>query len=124
VPDSAILTQFAWKVGAFRDIPRHERDERGLSVLVGEVSIQDAATYVLMGEAPTARQLSRAVVRLTSAGDLRAVGFAVVHTPGRIKEGIHASVVWPDDDPVARPDGHWDTELSALFNSCFNEEGR
>ena len=125
VPSDAILTQFAWKAGVFRDAPRQDRGERGLSVLIGAVSIQDAAKYVLMGEAPTTRQLSRAVVRLTSAGRFRAAKFAVIHTPGRIKEGIHATVVWPDADPVLlQPEGNWDTELSILFNSCFNDEGR
>lgn len=120
--DSEVLTQFAWKADRFRDQPRIDR-EVGLSLLVGRVDVEEAARYVLLGQPPTRGQLSRAVVRLTTAGRLRKAGFAVIHTPGRVKPGKHATVVWPDDDPLTRPEVPWPADVSEAFNSCFNEGG-
>jgi hypothetical protein len=122
VPDDSVVTQQAWKVGQFRNAPRIER-EVGVSVLLGEWSVEDATRYVLMGKPPRRQQLSRAVARLTTVGRLRKAGFAVVHTPGHIKNGLHATVVWPADDPLLRPEAAWPSEVSELFDSCFNEEG-
>lgn len=44
--------------------------------------------------------LARTCVRYTSAGALRAAGFAVLHTPGRITAGHHCSVIYPAADPL------------------------
>jgi hypothetical protein len=119
VPDDSMLTQHASKAGQFRNAPRIDR-EVGVSVLIGEWSVEDATRYVLTGNSPTRQQLSRAVVRLTRAGTLREARFAVVHTPGRIKDGPHATVVWPDGDPLSGPQASWPAEVSAQFDSCFN----
>jgi len=122
VPDETLLTQFAWRPSSFRIRPRADRGELGLSVLIGRLTVEEAARYVLMGQPPPARQLASAAVRLTTAGDFRRAGFAVVHTPGRVKPGIHATVVWPNTDPIRCPDGNWNTQVSDLFNMCFNEQ--
>lgn len=118
----SVLTQQAWGAGKFRNAPRLER-ELGVSALIGEWSAEGATRYVLMGQSPTTKQLSRAVVRLTTVGKLRSAGFAVVHTPARVLRGAHVTVVWPDDDPLNRPDAAWPHEVSEQFDSCFNEGG-
>lgn len=121
VPDDSLLTQHAWKAGKFRNAPRVER-EVGLSMLIGDVSVEDATRHVLMGKPATREQLRRAVVRLTRAGKLRKVGFAIVHTPGRITAGRHVTVVWRDDDPLNHPEVPWPPAVSDLFDTCFNDE--
>ena len=122
VSDDVELTQQAPKPGKFRNAPRVNR-EVDISLLIGRWSVEDATRYVLMGNSPTRRQLDRAVVRHTMVWRLREAGFAVVHTPGRIKGGPHVSVVWPADEPLARPEVPWPPEVSEVFELCFNEGG-
>jgi hypothetical protein len=121
VPDNEDLTQYGPKAGKFRNQPR-EGVELGLSVLIGRWSAGDAVRYVLP-QPPAKEQLDRAVVRLTTAGTLRKAGFAVVHTPGRVKPGKHATVVWSQGDPIAQPVVPWSQTASEEFDSCFNKEG-
>jgi hypothetical protein len=123
VSDDTLLSQHAPKAGKFRNAPRVEREVE-VSLLLGEWSVEDATRYVLMGNPPTRGQLSRAAMRLTSAGKLRRAGFAVVHTPGRIKGGPHVSVIWPANDPLNDARVPWPPEVSERFDSCFNEEGK
>lgn len=121
IQDNEILTQFGPKAGKFRNQPRIER-ELGLSVLVGTWTPEEALRFVLPpGQVPTRGQLNAAVVRLTTAGELRKAGFAVVHTPGRVKPKRHASVVWPQADPLVGPVVPWPAAVSEKFDSCFNE---
>ena len=122
VSDDVELTQQAPKAGKFRNAPRVQR-EVNVSLLIGRWSVEDATRYVLMGIPPTRKQLNRAVVRLTQVGRLREAGFAVIHTPGRIKGGPHVSVVWPADEPLAHPEVPWPPEVSEAFDLCFNEGG-
>jgi hypothetical protein len=122
VPDGAVITQHGWKPSPFRNQPRPER-ELGLSVLQGKLSVLEATRYVLQGEMPTDRQLLKARVRRTTGEMLRTAGFALVHTPGRLRRGVHCTVVWPDSDPLEAAGIPWPSEVSALFDSCFNEEG-
>lgn len=51
---------------------------------------------------------------------LREAGFAIVHTPGRIRGGVHATVVWPADDPLNHQEVPWPPGVPALFDECFN----
>ncbi len=113
------LAQFGWANKPFRNQPRIDR-ELGLSVLRGPISVEAAVRYVLP-EPPTQSQLRRGQTRLTTAGRLREAGFAVVHTPGPVRNDEHCTVVWPDSDPVSAPQVPWPPEVSARFDSCFNE---
>lgn len=122
ISDDVELTQQAPKAGKFRNAPRVER-EVDVSLLIGRWSVEDATRYVLMGNSPTRPQLNRAAVRHTKVGRLREAGFAVVHTPGRIKGGPHASVVWPANQPLAHPEVPWPSEVSEAFEVCFNRAG-
>lgn len=122
VSDGTELTQQAPRPGKFRNAPRVER-EVDVSLLIGRWSVEDATRYVLMGNSPTRPQLNRAAVRHTVVGRLREAGFAVVHTPGRIKGGPHVSIVWPADEPLAHPEVPWPPEVSEVFDLCFNGRG-
>jgi hypothetical protein len=114
------LAQLSWANKPFRDQPRVDR-ELGLSVLRGPISVEAAVRYVLPGQ-PTESQLKKGRIRRTKAATLREAGFAVVHTPGRVRNDEHCTVVWPDSDPLAGPQVPWPPEVSARFDSCFNEE--
>ena len=121
VPDDEILTQHGWIRSPFRNQPRGER-ELGLSVLRGPISLTEATRYVLQGEPPTERQLRKSRIRSSTAILLRQAGFAVVHTPGRVRNSAHCTVAWPDTDPLEAPQVPWPSEVSERFDSCFNEE--
>jgi hypothetical protein len=114
------LAQLGWANKPFRNQPRVDR-ELGLSVLRGPISVEAAVQYVLPEE-PTPSQLKKGRIRLTTAGSLREAGFAVVHTPGQVRKDEHCSVVWPASDPLSAPQVPWPPEVSARFDSCFNEE--
>ena len=122
--DEIYLTQQSWDPPAFRNQPRIDR-ETAVSMLIGDQwTVEEACTYVYGGRQPSPRKLERAGLRITTAGRLRDAGFAVVHTPGAIKDGPHVSIVWPGDDPLEYQAVPWPDEASALFDACFdgNEE--
>jgi hypothetical protein len=120
VSDSEVLTQHGRVAQSFRNQPRMHL-ELGLSVLKGEVSLEEATRYVLRRE-PTDKDLQKACIRRTTAGALRRAGFAVVHTPGRVSDSVHCTVAWPAADPLESSQVPWPPEVSAAFDSCFNEE--
>ena len=121
VPDGAVLTQYGVRRAPFRNQPRIGR-ELGLSVLRGRISLEDAVRYVLK-ESPTEHDLRRARIRRTTVGELRLAGFAVVHTPGRVrgKDAIHCTVAWPETDPIDASQVPWPAMASERFDACFNE---
>jgi len=129
ISDERVLTQFSRKANKYLSEPRYDR-EREVSLLTGKLTIEQAARYVL--SSVFARDIQRASVRYTTAGDLRKAGFAVLHTPGRISAGCdgdltHVSVIWPAGDPVQRQDIPWGPEVTDSFARCFNgygDEGR
>ena len=123
IAGEAELTHHAWRAGAFRHEPRYADGERAMSVLMGHLTAEQATRDRLeaTGAEPTPSPLRLAVVRHTTAEKLRDQGFAVIHTPGRVVRGIHASVVWPDDDPLVNQVIPWPPGVPALFDSCFNE---
>jgi hypothetical protein len=96
--------------------------ETALSVLMAEGwTLQQIVEYVRRGAPPTPAILAKARCLKTTAGQLRAGGFAVVHTPGSIENGPHVSVVWPGDKPFEFQDPDWPPEVSTAFEACFNE---
>jgi hypothetical protein len=129
ISDEKVLTQFSRNANKYLSEPRYAR-EREISLLTGKLTIEQAARYVL--RSVFTRDIERASVRYTTAGDLRKAGFAVLHTPGRIFAGCdgdlsHVSVIWPADDPVQRQDIPWEPDVTASFTQCFNgheDEGR
>ncbi|WP_459802605.1 hypothetical protein [Herbidospora sp. RD11066] len=94
-----------------------------MSLLTGRLSVKFASNY--RKKVLTAHDLERAAVRYTSVGKLRAAGFAVVHTPGRVTNGCgadgeHVSVIWPVEDPLVRQDIPWPPDVAESFVQCFN----
>lgn len=122
ITDDTVLTQHAWSVDKFRAQPRIEV-EVAVSLLVGsDWTKESASKYVLRGESPTRRRLARVALRHTTAGALRAAGFAVVHTTGRVRGNPHVSVVWPATRPLQEQLVPWPSEVSARFDACFTGE--
>ena len=120
IQDEELLTQHTWNAGSFIDEPRSTEDE--LSMLRGDISVVDACAYRSPYAKVSAAKLARAGVRQTTAGKVRSTGLAVVHTPGRFRNGIHVSIVWPADDPIETQVTPWPADVSQAFAACFNEE--
>jgi hypothetical protein len=119
VPDATVLVQYSSDGKEFRNRPRIDR-ETCVSVLMADGwSLAKVSEYVRRAS-PTRAILERAGMRSTTAGTLRAAGFAVVHTPGAIVNGPHVSVVWPGAQPLDQHVATWSPEVSAKFDSCFN----
>jgi hypothetical protein len=92
----------------FWDTPRPEDTDGALSVLLGKVTPEEARRAVRRSHGAMS---SADGVRYARAGELRAQGFEVVHTPRRENPG-HASV---------RLAGVWGNQAAGKFNSCFCE---
>lgn len=121
VRDDEVLTQYGQLRSPFRGQPRVER-ELGISVLRSVNSLEEATRHVLRRE-PTDSDLRKSRIRRTTAAVLRAAGFAVVHTPGRVLHSPHCTIVWPDADPIETPQVPWPAEVSERFEECFNDKG-
>jgi hypothetical protein len=120
VVDDEVLTHHAKIAGEFLNAPRLET-EREVSLLRGKLTVEEATRYRYRRGSAAAMQaaVDKAGVRYTTAGQLRHAGFAVVHTPGRMINGPHVSVVWPADDPLERQDIPWPDHVTARFADCF-----
>ncbi len=122
VRDEEWVTQVTDPHGNFYNEPRDYRSEVEVSALRGKLQVAEALRYV-MKMPPNEADIARNGVRHAQAGTLREAGFAVVHTPGRrIRQSPHVSIVWPDDDPLARQDTPWPADVSLEFNRCLNED--
>jgi hypothetical protein len=115
-----MLTHHTKTAGQFLDAPRIET-EREVSLLRGKLTVEEATRYRFRrgGTAAIQAAAERSDVRHTTGGQLRRAGFALVHTPGRMIDGAHVSVVWPADDPLERQDIPWPDTVAARFASCF-----
>ncbi|MFJ5936690.1 hypothetical protein [Streptomyces sp. NPDC093071] len=111
------LTQYGEKppVGdGFRDKLRPEIGETEISLILGEVDSAAASMLVTkMFQAGADR-------RVTTAEQLRARNFRVVHSPTR-GNPLHVSVFPPDQAPDEPAD--WDDAMADAFNACFTEDG-
>lgn len=119
VGDDEILTHYGHN-GEFTPAPRESVQEREVSVLRGPYTAHEAARQV-RGSRLSDAERSAASARYAHAGDLRDKGFAVVHTPGRVRNPGHVSIVWPADDPLNRQDIPWPQDVVTAFNGCFND---
>jgi hypothetical protein len=115
IPDDAPLTQYGEirpsKEPQFRKKPREEIFETDVSLIWGRLTPSEASRRVTHVVSPLA------AARYTTAGALRAVGFAVRHTPGR-SNPKHVSVV-PDTEHPEPAD--WDDSMAESFDKCFTE---
>ncbi len=88
----------------------------------GKLTVSDASAQRNGGNPAPYADVVRAGVRYATAGDLRAIGLAVVHTPGiKGEQGGHVSVVWPNRNPLDEQDPAWPTEVQDAFAACFTE---
>jgi hypothetical protein len=125
IPDNATISHYGElrKGGACRhdNSPLQRHRAPALSAQVGRLSAAEMAAKIYGVRAPEA--LSRACVRYTTAGELRAAGFAVVHSAGRVRgpKG-HCSIVHPPDAPLTKQGRPWPDPFPQAFDGCFNEE--
>lgn len=123
IGDDEILTHHTKTRGRYDNAPRPWiEDETEISVQRGELTVAEAAASRNGGNPAHPADVAAASVRYTTAGRLRAAGFAVVHTPGPAGEqGGHASVVWPDANPLDEQDPKWPLGVQEAFAACFTE---
>ena len=81
-------------------------------MILGKVDALAAAVLVTRYLTPGA------ITRVTTAAQLRAAGFRVVHTPTKTNR-LHVSVF----PPLATADesAEWDDGVASRFNACFTE---
>jgi hypothetical protein len=86
-------------------------------LILSALSILCFAAYKIRAD------VERAGVRYTTPGQLRSVGFAVIHTCGRKGEGNgHVSIVWPAANPLDEPDPAWPPHVRKAFAARFTED--
>lgn len=122
VADDEVLTQHGMAdvdgEVIFTSEPRMDR-EREVSLMRGRFTAEKAVKQ--RWSRVSSAKIARSRVRYTTAGALRGVGLAVVHTPAeRIADDSHVSVVWPPDHPVERQDIPWPQPVADRFDKCFD----
>ncbi|MBO3086584.1 hypothetical protein [Cellulomonas fengjieae] len=117
--DDEYVTQLTGRNGQFRNAPR-VGVEVDFSVHRGRLSLAATYTKVTKDSSPLPEELQNSGVRYALTGDLRTAGFTVVHTPGKIIDGTHTSIVWAGEDlgEVVVP---WPEKVSETFGSCFDK---
>jgi len=119
VHDDEYVTQLTERDGTFRRAPRVAR-EVDFSVTRGTVGVAAALAAVVKDREPLPEEIQKNRVRHARVGDLRDAGFEVIHTPGRVRNGPHVSIVWMGDDG-SEATAPWTNEVSASLEACFND---
>ncbi|MFS0883864.1 hypothetical protein [Aeromicrobium sp. 179-A 4D2 NHS] len=113
------VTQWAPSPEKFRREPDVDK-EIDFSVQRGQLTPEEC--WALMTSTGRVRpMLETAVVRYATVGDLRNAGIAVMHTPGRVADGLHVSLVWPAEAPLDHGTAPWPPDVTDDVNACFNE---
>jgi hypothetical protein len=102
----------------YKNEPDDRDTDRAVSVVRGYLSPVDAYEAVV-GRAPNRAVARNLEARHANVAALRAIGTAVVHTPGRFPDSLHSSVVHPDADPLAVQVVPWPADVSNRFDTCF-----
>jgi hypothetical protein len=110
--DDERLTQFGSRrePPTFRSAPR-QSDMGALSMLLGELTVEQAAYYVRRTRKPAVDNGGNVVdeVRHASVGGLRGATFSVYHSP-HPRNPLHVSV---------EHEGIWDDDVREAFDRCF-----
>lgn len=124
IGDGEVLTHHTAVRGRYNNAPRPGFEEDEVSVWRGAISKSEACRRRNRNQPVAPQDVARAGIRRATAGDLRAAGFAVVHTCGTKKGEAngHASVIWPAADPLDLREADWPAEVQASFAACFTEE--
>jgi hypothetical protein len=96
IGDDEILTHHARVKGEYNNGPRPEiKGEDEVSVYRGAISLAEACIRRNRRNPVAPQDIALADIRRARAGDLRAAGFAVIHTPGpkRDESNGHVSVI-------------------------------
>jgi hypothetical protein len=105
------LTQYGRRDGepAFRRAPRTGLDQGDISMIAGDVTVEQATALV---RSRLVEGHPDHAVRFTTVGALRSAGFLVENTPTRMNPE-HVSVTWPGD---------WTGDVCERFESCFTND--
>lgn len=106
--DDEWVTQFVFYDASPQNWPR-PRDKDGLSVLRGQLDVDEAAYYVRL---QVHEPYEGDSVRHTTVGNLRAAGFEVLLTPSR-RIPIHVSV---------SREAEWVENDRHRFDECFSDQ--
>lgn len=123
IADAEVLTHHAALKGQYNNAPRPDFEEDEVSLQRGAISKAEACRRRNRNQPVPEQDVARAGIRRTTAGELRAAGFAVVHTCGRRGESNgHVSVIWPADQPLERRRADWPPKVQEAFAACFTEQ--
>lgn len=117
------ISQYGRRDGAvciFRNEPRSSRIQ-GMSVQAYRATAQQMCEHVL-GDRATDADRDVACVRHTTVGALRAEGFLVIHTPGKIRNSLHCTVIFPGSPQEEDNDVTWTVTAARVFDACFNQQ--
>src|SRR5260370_12358377 len=97
IQDAEILTHHTYERGHYSNAPRPASREDEVSLMRGSLTKEQACSQRIGGGLAAPTDVASAGIRYAKAGDLRAAGFALVHTCGRKGEGYgHGSAVCPN----------------------------
>jgi hypothetical protein len=85
IGDGEVLTHHTAVRGLYNNAPRPDFEEDEVSVWRGAISKSEACRLRNRNQPVAPQDVARAGIRRATAGDLRAAGFAVVHTCGTKK---------------------------------------
>ncbi len=116
--DAETVTQWAVDPPPYTVAPRDRDLDSAISVVRGDMEPAEAYTEST-GNAPPHAGGALLGRRTSTVKRLRDAGFGVVHTPGRLPGSMHASVVYPADDPVHTQVHNWPVDVQKKFDICF-----
>lgn len=123
IGDAEIVTHHSHMRGQYVNAPRLGVGENEVSLMRGALTRAEACSQRIGGGMAAPTDVAMAGVRYAKAGDLRAAGFALVHTCGRKGESYgHVSVVWPDGNPLDQQESDWPLPVQKAFGACFTEQ--
>lgn len=118
IPNDAWVTQWYFVASGPTGAPRPRDDDHAVSVTLGKMTGAEAFMDSV-GYEPSSKQAKALRERHAEVVDLRAAGFAVVHTPGYVTDRPHVSIVYPDTDPITTQTHDWPASSRIKFDNCF-----
>lgn len=124
ISNDEVVTHHTKMKGRYDNAPRPDFEEDEVSVSRGAITKTEACMRRNAGNPVPPQDVAQAGIRRARVGDLRAAGFAVIHTcgPKKGEPNGHVSVIWPAATPLDQRDIDWPPKVQAAFAACFTEE--